>query len=213
MRPQNLKSGKSIALQILGVLMLSLSVTACPGKKSDSGGGGGVTATTPTTTTCTYQPQSGFYQNHPQAYRDQNGNPCTPVNPNNQNLCIYYRYDHQRQAFVDQANQIVNCNQSYLDIQNGQIMPYYYYSHNYNYNDCSGWSMIYGASYVPANLGYGIVCVRQDLVQGSMPGGYYGGGTINTCIPGINCQTVCSGAGAGVQFGPLYFGGTLSVCF
>lgn len=183
-------------------VLLAASLSACDKKGGDSNGSAAAPTTTNTTTTCSWNWQYN-------GYVDQNGNTCTPNNNDlyNTSYCHNYTYNQNTGQWVDQNGNIVNCNQGYIDFN--YFMPYQYI-HNGNYQaNCS----FYGPGWFPMQFGYSLVCVKYSYVNYYYPGFSYNPGYWYpyTCRYGVDCGQ-CSGASAGGNFGPLWFGGTLGIC-
>lgn len=195
----------------ISIVLMSLSLAACPGKKKD-GGGGAVATTPPAQDQCQWNQQ--YFR-----YMLPNGNVCTPPNINSQNSCLNYRYDTTRYVFVDANNNVVQCVNTFYNFTSGNIVPYYWYDQNSDYRrGCSGWYYVFGAHYLRVRLGAGYVCMRSDLVFNAHQGfqHYYNQYPYRyypvSCVTGVNCHQVCQTASGGAQLGPISLGGTLSLC-
>lgn len=131
------------------------------------------------------------------------------------NSCLNYRYDANTGYYYDSNNRVVQCNN---------------YGQNYFWpgagnqfgNACDIYRQWFPYDqYVPLRMQDGqLWCVKTTYYMNVMPmySSYYMQGIYPsyTCQPGVNCGPRCfagAGANANVQFGGLYLGGTLGVCF
>jgi hypothetical protein len=199
--------------ELLTLVLFALSLTACPGKKGDSNGSA---ATPDTTSVCEWNWQ---YNN----YVDANNNTCTPTQDqlNSSNYCHNYTYNTGTGKWQDGSGNVVNCNPGYIDFNNFQ--PYQVI----NYGNYQANCRYYGPGWFPMQFGYSLVCVKQTYFNNYFPqshnpysyGGYsgYGYGQSGyypySCRYGVDCYSSCGGASAGGNFGGLWFGGTLGICF
>jgi hypothetical protein len=137
------------------------------------------------------------------------------------NSCLHYYQDPATGYYYDSAGRQVNCNQGYFGQgYNNYYMPYQQYYNGGYQSGCSSWSNYYpGNVYIPIQMqGYGYVCMNISQLNSYIPNystmyNYYGYYPSYSCQWGVNCGSSCVGGGAGVNFGPLWLGGTLGLCW
>jgi hypothetical protein len=196
----------SIAVGTYVVLMLG----AC-GKTSN--GSGDAPAATPAST-CT--------RSWDGTLRDQYGRTCNNY-ANSAGSCTNARYNPQTGQYVDiNTGYPVQCNpQGYFDGYNS--VPYNGSYQGQTFQGCQGWSQIYGAQYIPVDIGNGqLVCMNYAYLGQAYPqvyqypptyyysqpvytcsgydcggGSYYGGGG---CQSSVNVGFSYGGVSAGIGF-------------
>ncbi len=134
---------------------LVVGLGACGKKKNGS------TASTPAST-CTRSWDGQL--------RDQYGRLCSNYTTGT-GSCLNTRYDPATGQYRDlTTNAVVNCNSTgYFDGYNS--IPYYGQYGNTMINGCSQWSQIYGAQYIPVDLGNGqLVCMNVQYLSSYNPG-------------------------------------------
>lgn len=203
-----------ISIALAGFLMIGLG--ACGKKKNGSSN-----ASTPAST-CTAGVDGQL--------RDQYGRLCN--NYNNVlggNNCLNTRYDAYTGRYLDlTTGQPVACNPNGY-FQPGYSMPYYGMAGGQMIDGCSGWNQVYGAQYIPIDIGYGQrICMNVAYLQQNNPsynwnqyynnyanygyqmyacysydcmGGYYGGYQYS-CSTSLNLGFFTGG-----------FGGNIGMCF
>jgi hypothetical protein len=100
---------------------------------------------------------------------DQYGRNCSYYG-NTTNTCVNARLDPTTGRYYDIATgQPVNCNSAGFDNYNS--VPYYGQQNGYQFQGCDGWTQIYGAYYVPVDMGNGqLVCMNTAYLQNNNPG-------------------------------------------
>lgn len=164
--------------------------------------------------------------------RDQYGRLCSNYGMTN-GSCVNTRYDATTGRYLDLTTGMpVNCTSTgYFDGINS--MPYYGQYGTQMINGCQGWSQIYGAQYIPLDIGNGqLVCMNVAYLYQYNPGynwnqyynnymnygypmyacysyecggGYYGGYNYN-CSMNLNLGFFTGGLGGG-------FGTNFGMCF
>ncbi len=197
--------------ELLMMLLLAFSLSACPGKKGDSNGSAATPDSTkdeaavPSTVGCQW---SWEYNN----YVDSKNRICTPseADLNSTNYCHNYIYNWQTNTWVNKKGKTVKCVQGYIDFQ--YFQPYQTVYYGYTQANCA----VYGYGWYPMQFGSGLVCVKQSYVNYYFPGyNLYNTGSSyypTTCRYGVDCQSRCGGFSAGGNMGGVWFGGTLGMC-
>jgi hypothetical protein len=215
--------------EILMMLCMALSLTACPGGK---GGSNGAAATPETTTEVTPATINCQWDWQYRAYVDQNKNRCTPTTEevNSASYCHNYIYNMQTHQWQDSAGNVVSCVQGYVDFNN--FIPYSYINtQGQSQTNCQMYNSYGYNGWFPMQFGSALICVKQTYVNYWYPNynfsnyynnyynpyyNYGGMGYQNyyptACRYGVDCHTRCGGLSAGGQLGGLWFGGTLGLC-
>ncbi|NJL24118.1 MAG: hypothetical protein HC902_02335 [Calothrix sp. SM1_5_4] len=139
----------AIALSMVTVATLS----ACGKKKNGS------TASTPAST-CTMNAYG--------AWVDTYGRSCNPSAT--ANTCTNVRYDATTGRYISlTTGQVVNCgvgNGGYGYYDGYNSIPYQGQYGNTTISGCAGWSQIYGAQYIPVDIGDGqLVCMNTAYLN------------------------------------------------
>lgn len=151
------------------------------------------------------------------------------------NGCLNARFDPTTNTYRDiSTGQIVNCaGTGFFDGVNS--LPYYGFNNGATFNGCQGWSQMYGAQYIPLDIGYGqMVCMNVAYLYQNNPG-YNWNQSFNNYMmygyPMYTCGGMMGGCGGGFYGGYNYmcatsinlgffngafgggFGGNLGMCF
>lgn len=163
------------ALAIAGLAVVAATLVACGKTKNDSNN-----ASTPAALSCTRAWDGTM--------RDQYGRSCGGVGYTGNN-CGNARYVNG-QYYDPYTNQPISCG-GFYDGYNS--IPYQGQYGGQYVQGCSGWTQIYGAYYVPVDLGNGqLICMNTQYLYNQMPQynwnqAYYYQQPIYTC-QGYGCQ-------------------------